>query len=71
MSEVFEYLNGTTFYVATVDSNKPRVCPFGFVMELKSKLYFGTKDKNALNTTEGWRWNITNWVFFLNLSRIR
>jgi uncharacterized pyridoxamine 5'-phosphate oxidase family protein len=45
MSEVFEYLNGTTFYVATVDSNKPRVRPFGFVMELKGKLYFGTNDK--------------------------
>jgi uncharacterized pyridoxamine 5'-phosphate oxidase family protein len=41
MSEVFEYLNGTTFYVATVDGNKPRVRPFGFVMELNEKLYFG------------------------------
>jgi uncharacterized pyridoxamine 5'-phosphate oxidase family protein len=45
MSEVFEYLNGTTFYLATVDGNKPRVRPFGFVMELKGKLYFGTNDK--------------------------
>jgi uncharacterized pyridoxamine 5'-phosphate oxidase family protein len=45
MSEVFEYLNGTTFYVATIDGNKPRVRPFGFVMELKGKLYFGTNDK--------------------------
>jgi uncharacterized pyridoxamine 5'-phosphate oxidase family protein len=44
MSEVFEYLNGTTFYLATVDGNKPRVRPFGFVMELKGKLYFGTND---------------------------
>jgi uncharacterized pyridoxamine 5'-phosphate oxidase family protein len=45
MSEVFEYLNGTTFYVATVDGDKPRVRPFSFVMELKGKLYFGTSDK--------------------------
>jgi uncharacterized pyridoxamine 5'-phosphate oxidase family protein len=45
MSEVFEYLNGTTFYLATVDGNKPRVRPFGFVMELKGKLYFCTNDK--------------------------
>jgi uncharacterized pyridoxamine 5'-phosphate oxidase family protein len=44
MSEVFEYLNGTTFYVATVDGNKPRLRPFGFVMELKGKLYFSTND---------------------------
>jgi uncharacterized pyridoxamine 5'-phosphate oxidase family protein len=45
MSEVFDYLNGTTFYLATVDGNKPRVRPFGFVMELEGKLYFGTNDK--------------------------
>jgi uncharacterized pyridoxamine 5'-phosphate oxidase family protein len=44
MPEVFEYLNGTTFYLATVDGNKPRVRPFGFVMELKGKLYFSTND---------------------------
>jgi uncharacterized pyridoxamine 5'-phosphate oxidase family protein len=45
MSEVFDYLKGTTFYLATVDSGKPRVRPFGFVMELKGKLYFGTNNK--------------------------
>jgi uncharacterized pyridoxamine 5'-phosphate oxidase family protein len=44
MSEVFDYLNGNTFYVATVDGNKPRVRPFGFVMELNGKLYFGHND---------------------------
>jgi uncharacterized pyridoxamine 5'-phosphate oxidase family protein len=45
MSEVFDYLNGITFYIATLDGGKPRVRPFGFVMELNGKLYFGTNDK--------------------------
>jgi uncharacterized pyridoxamine 5'-phosphate oxidase family protein len=45
MSEVFDYLKGTTFYLATVDGDKPRVRPFGFVMELNGKLYFGTSDQ--------------------------
>jgi uncharacterized pyridoxamine 5'-phosphate oxidase family protein len=45
MSEIFDYLNGTTFYLATVDGGKPRVRPFGFVMELNGKLYFATNDR--------------------------
>ncbi|GHU51159.1 hypothetical protein FACS1894127_7280 [Clostridia bacterium] len=31
-----------TFYLATVEGNKPKVRPFGFVMEFGGKLYFAT-----------------------------
>ncbi|MDR1797038.1 MAG: pyridoxamine 5'-phosphate oxidase family protein [Clostridiales Family XIII bacterium] len=41
VKKVFDFLNGKTFYVATVDGGKPRVRPFGFVAVIDGKLYFG------------------------------
>lgn len=45
LKEVLQFLTGKTFYVATVEGDKPRVRPFGFVMEFEGKLYFGTNDR--------------------------
>ncbi|GHU59689.1 pyridoxamine 5'-phosphate oxidase [Clostridia bacterium] len=43
MSEILNFLNeAKVFYLATADGNKPRVRPFGFVMEFEGKLYFCT-----------------------------
>ena len=39
------FLAGKTFYLATVDGDKPKVRPFGFVMEFEGKLYFATNDQ--------------------------
>ena len=36
------------FYVATVESGKPRVRPFGLVLEWDGKLYFGTANTKAV-----------------------
>ena len=45
MNEVLNFLTETkTFYLATVDEDKPRVRPFGFVMEFEGKLYFATNE---------------------------
>ncbi|GHU98334.1 NimC/NimA family protein [Clostridia bacterium] len=45
MSEVLNFLNETkVFYLATVEGDKPKVRPFGFVMEFEGKLYFGTNE---------------------------
>jgi len=45
MSETYEFLKKAgTFYLATVDRDKPRVRPFGFVMEYEGRLYFGGGD---------------------------
>ena len=44
MKEILDYLNGITFYLATVDGNIPKVRPFGFVMEFEGKLYFATSN---------------------------
>jgi uncharacterized pyridoxamine 5'-phosphate oxidase family protein len=38
---VLEFLNGKTFFAATVDGDRPRVRPFGFVAPFEGKLYFG------------------------------
>ncbi len=41
MQEVLKFLTeNPTFYIATVEGNKPRVRPFGFVMEYEGKLWF-------------------------------
>lgn len=46
MQEVFKFLSDNSpFYVATVDGDKPRVRPFGFVMEFEGKLWFSTNNK--------------------------
>jgi uncharacterized pyridoxamine 5'-phosphate oxidase family protein len=33
------------FYIATIDGDKPRVRPFGFIMEFEGKLYFTTNNQ--------------------------
>lgn len=46
MQEVFKFLSDNSpFYVATVDGDKPRVRPFGFVMEFEGMLWFSTNNK--------------------------
>lgn len=45
LKEVLHFLTGKTFYVATVEGDKPKVRPFGFVMEFEGKLYFATNDR--------------------------
>ena len=49
MEEVFEFLKKSgTFYIATVDGDKPRVRPFGVVNIFENKLYIQTgKIKNV------------------------
>jgi uncharacterized pyridoxamine 5'-phosphate oxidase family protein len=45
MIEILNFLEETkTFYLATVDVDKPKVRPFGFVMEFEGKLYFSTSE---------------------------
>lgn len=46
MKEVYDHLrkNGT-FYVATVEGDRPRVRPFGAVMLKDQKLYFSTNNQ--------------------------
>lgn len=46
MHEVLKFLtDNPTFYIATVDGDKPRVRPFGFVMEFEGKLHFCTNNQ--------------------------
>jgi uncharacterized pyridoxamine 5'-phosphate oxidase family protein len=46
MNEVLAFLKeNPIFYIATVDGDLPKVRPFGFVMELEGKLYFGTNNQ--------------------------
>ena len=49
MEEVYEFLKKCgTFYIATIDGNKPRVRPFGVVNIFEGKLYIQTgKSKNV------------------------
>ncbi len=43
ISRVYDYLNDTgTYYIATVDGNKPRVRPFGTILLDNGKLYIQT-----------------------------
>jgi len=49
MSEVVEFLSAVkTFYIATVDSDKPRVRPFGIAVEYEGKIYFVTNNQKAV-----------------------
>ncbi|MGX9756909.1 pyridoxamine 5'-phosphate oxidase family protein [Clostridioides difficile] len=42
MEKIMNFLKeNPTFYFATVEDNKPRVRPFGFVMDYEGRLYFG------------------------------
>jgi uncharacterized pyridoxamine 5'-phosphate oxidase family protein len=45
VDEVLNFLSQVkTFYLATVEGDKPKVRPFGFFMEFEGKLYFGTNE---------------------------
>ncbi|GHV41604.1 NimC/NimA family protein [Clostridia bacterium] len=45
MNEALNFLTeAKTFYLATVEGGKPKVRPFGFVMEFEGKLYFSTNE---------------------------
>ena len=54
MKEVYEFLKKAgTFYIATVDGDKPRVRPFGVVNIFEDKLYIQTgKRKNVSKQIE-------------------
>lgn len=46
MKEVLKFLkDNDVFYLATVDGDKPKVRPFGFVMEHEGKLWFCTNNQ--------------------------
>lgn len=42
MNAVYEFLKNKTFYLATVENNKPKLRPFGAVAEFENNLYFVT-----------------------------
>lgn len=43
MNEILKFIKESrTFYISTIDNNKPRVRPFGFIMEFEDKLYLST-----------------------------
>lgn len=49
MSEVVKFLtDAETFYIATVDGDKPRVRPFGIAIDHESKVYFVTGNKKEV-----------------------
>ena len=49
MQEDFQFLkDNAPFFVSTVDNGKPRVRPFGFVMEFEGKLWFSTNNKKRV-----------------------
>ena len=54
MNEVYEFLKKAgTFYIATIDGDKPRVRPFGVVNIFEDKLYIQTgKVKNVSKQIE-------------------
>lgn len=49
MDEILKFLaEAKTFYIATVDGDKPKVRPFGAVMEFEGKLYMCTNNTKAV-----------------------
>lgn len=49
MEDVLSFLkNCKTFFVATTDGDKPKVRPFGFIMQYEGKLYFVTGNQKPL-----------------------
>ncbi|MCX8023472.1 MAG: pyridoxamine 5'-phosphate oxidase family protein [Syntrophorhabdaceae bacterium] len=42
MMTAYDFLKGNAFHIATVDGDKPRLRPFGFVMKRNNRLYFCT-----------------------------
>ncbi|MHB8074675.1 pyridoxamine 5'-phosphate oxidase family protein [Desulfosporosinus fructosivorans] len=46
MNEILNFITEAgTFYIATTDGVKPKVRPFGFIMEHEGKLYFCTSNQ--------------------------
>ena len=46
MNEILNFITEAgTFYIATTDGAKPKVRPFGFIMEHEGKLYFCTSNE--------------------------
>ena len=53
MKEVYEFLKEAgTFYIATVDGDKPRVRPFGVVNIFEDKLYVQTGKRKGLKSSK-------------------
>lgn len=49
MNEVIEFLNDSgTFFLGTVDGDKPKVRPFGFVMDYEGKLCICTNNQKPV-----------------------
>ena len=49
MNDVLKFLqDAQVFFVSTIDGDKPKVRPFGFVMEYKGKLCFGTSNQKPI-----------------------
>lgn len=49
MQEVLDFLKeAQTFFIATVEGDKPRVRPFGFWMEYDNRLYFATGNQKPV-----------------------
>ncbi|MDR1444883.1 MAG: pyridoxamine 5'-phosphate oxidase family protein [Treponema sp.] len=42
MQEVYDFLKGKTYYLATVEGDQPRVRPFGTIAIFEGKLYIQT-----------------------------
>ncbi len=51
MNKITEFLNKSgTFYLATIENNKPRVRPFGAVAEFEGKIYICTNNQKDVFT---------------------
>lgn len=49
MNKIIKFLNDAkVFYLATIDNDKPRVRPFGAVMEKDDKIYFCTNNQKEV-----------------------
>lgn len=49
MNEVLDFLRANkVFFMATVDGDRPRVRPLGFVMEQEGKIYFGVGEQKEV-----------------------
>ena len=59
MKEVYEFINECgTYYLSTIEDNKPRVRPFGTINLFEDKLYIQTgKSKNVFK----WEKSIFIW----------
>jgi Uncharacterized conserved protein len=49
MKEVLDFLTANkVFFMATVDGDRPRVRPLGFVMEYEGKIFFGVGEQKEV-----------------------